>query len=510
MTASMQDTTALYDAAAGLDIDRVCVDDESLRAFSHAVQKLSSRLGDEAADSYWRPVLARLRRVRWELATVPLPFDHPAFGLEDSAAFLSDRLQDCARVFPSHAEAAERITAQLADLSGRNDDPLGDAVRSLPLDGKSAFVLLRDARHAAAVEGTLAGPAGLAVLTPPQLADSAVHDAAAVIGPARWFPPHVFAAPRARRMYIAHFTWLRDDPLDPRIFAGSRMGAAPRGSSLPAYGGRGAPGSMIDPSELLPVTDWAAIASGTGGSTDATDERPDTVEAYLMLLASEQAVYVEAEEGSRAYVVELGSSRELHMVPTRSIQPGTYIVNRVGGEGDYIPAIADSLLGEHAPRLRAAQRRWKEPLRELVETVGVRAMLSRLEAAGAERANRANLRRWLSAGSIRTEHYADFAALMNLAGLAEETAELWRDMEVIDKAHRRAGQRVRALLVKEILDGDTRQLEVRGWQDYDVEEIEGEGALRVARVEARYPDVLRVSSRQTRQLLPVERDLWQG
>src|SRR5581483_1940522 len=126
------------------------------------------------------------------------------------------------------------------------------------------------------------------------------------------------------------------------------------------------------------------------------------------------------------------------------------------------------------------------------------------------RANRANLRRWLSAGSIRTEHLADFAALLRVAGLQEETDELWRDMEVIDQAHRRAGQRVRALLVREILEGDTRELEVRGWQDYDVEEIEGEGALRVARVEDRHPDPLRVSTRLTRQLLPVDRDLWQG
>ena len=45
----------------------------------------------------------------------------------------------------------------------------------------------------------------------------------------------------------------------------------------------------------------------------------------------------------------------------------------------------------------------------------------------------------------------------------------------IDQAHRRAGQRVRALLNREIQKGDTRDLERRGWQDYDVEEIEGEG-----------------------------------
>jgi hypothetical protein len=400
------------------------------------------------------------------------------------------------------------VTALLEQLGSSGADPLGTAVRELAL-AQPAALLLHNARHGAAVEEGLARAHDLAVLTPAQLAGGGVYRGMAVIGPACWFPRHVFAAPKARDIHIVQFAWLSDQQIDARIFAGSEMGASGR-SALPAHGGTGIGGGGLASADLLPVTDWAAIAAGTGGAGGAAAERPDTVDAYLLLLASEQAVYVEAEDGSRAHIAELGSSRELHMIPTRSIQPGTYIVNRLGGEGDYIPAIADTLLGQEAPRLRAAQRRWKEPLRQLAESIGVQSMLSRLEAAGAERANRANLRRWLSAGSIRTEHRADFAALMKVAGLEEETDQLWRDMEIIDQAHRRAGQRVRRLLVREILDGDTRELEVRGWQDYDVEEIEGEGALRVARVEARHPDTLRVSSRQTRQLVPVERDLWQG
>lgn len=507
MTASVQDTTELYEAAGSLQLDRVCVQDEAFQSFSLAVRELQSRLGDDASDSYWRPVLRRLRRARWELAMVPLPFSHRAFEIEDAAASLSERLRDCKHVFPAHAAAAEEVTARLAALGSGDADPLGAAVRELPVPWPSAL-LLNNARHADAVEESLAGPLGLAVLTPAQLAGSGVYSAMAVIGPGCGFPHQVFTAPKARVIRVVQFAWLNDPPIDARIFAGSEMGAG-GGSSLAAHGG-GSQGSTLASAELLPVTDWAAIAAGTGGSSDMREERPDTVNAYLLLLASEQAVYLEAEEGSRAYVAELGSSKELHMVPTRSIQPGTYLVNRVGGEGDYIPAIADSLMGEHARRLRAAQQQWKEPLRELASSIGVQSMLSRLEGAGCERANRGNLRRWLSAGSIRTEHYADFAALLKVAGLEEETEELWRDMEVIDQAHRRAGQRVRALLVREILDGDTRDLEVRGWQDYDVEEIEGEGALRVARVEARHPDTLRVSARVTRQLLSVDRDLWQG
>ncbi len=329
----------------------------------------------------------------------------------------------------------------------------------------------------------------------------------AVIGPACWFPHHVFAAPKASDIRVVQFAWLSDQEVDPRIFAGSQMGAAER-SALPVHRGAGLNGGGISSADLVPVTDWAGIAAETGGSAGVPAERTDMVDSYLLLLASEQAVYVEAEVSSRAYIAELGTSRELHTVPTRSIQPGMYIVNRLGGEGDYIPAIADTLLGVDADRLRAAQRRWKKRLRDLVESVGVQAILSRLEAAGAVRANRVNLRRWLSADSIKTEGRADFAALMEVAGFEDETDELWRDMETIDGAHRRAGHRVRQLLVKEILEGDTRDLEVRGWQDYDVEEIEGEGALRVVRVEARHPNTLRVSSRQTRQLIPIGRDLW--
>ena len=81
---------------------------------------------------------------------------------------------------------------------------------------------------------------------------------------------------------------------------------------------------------------------------------------------------------------------------------------------------------------------------------------------------------------------------MRVIGAEDQAAALWRDMSNIDQAHLRAGQRVRGLLNRQILKGDTRELERRGWQDYDVAEIEGEGALSVARVEARGPETVTV------------------
>jgi len=212
----------------------------------------------------------------------------------------------------------------------------------------------------------------------------------------------------------------------------------------------------------------------------------------------------------RHNVVALGAEKELRQIPTRSSEPGTYLVTREGGEGDYMPAIADWLLGRQAAALRAAQRQWKSLLQELVDRLGLRDVVRLLEDAGSPRATEVNARRLASDGSIRTQNYHDFHAIMSVIGLEAEAEDLWNQMALIDQAHLRAGQRVRALLEREILRADTHELERRGWMDYDVAEIEGEGALRVARVEARAPETVQVSGRTTRQPFPVERDLWQG
>lgn len=266
----------------------------------------------------------------------------------------------------------------------------------------------------------------------------------------------------------------------------------------------------MESKELVPVTDWSAIVSSTGAAAEHGGEREQTVDAYLLMLASDQAIYLEAEEGSRAYVVEIAEGKELHQVSTRSIQSGSYLVTRVGGEGDYIPDIADALLGDEAPRLRAEQLRWTGDLQTLITEIGLAAVCDRLKDAGSGRASPSNARRWASDSSIRTASFADFLAIMQVIGLEPEAESLWRDMDLIDQAHLRAGQRVRALLNREIRQGDTNELERRGWQDYDIAEIEGEGALRVARVEARAEDPVRIGPQKARRLIAVERDLWQG
>lgn len=511
MTTGMREASELYETAAALTVGRVCVEDATLRSYSLRLRRFLGQLGADADDPYWKPVLARLRRARWELATVPLPPAHASLGLRESAQFVAGQLRTCKSVFPAHASAAMELAGALAEVSELESDPLGAAARRLCERPGSVVVILRDGRHAGAIEEHLGSAPNLTVRAARELdASSQVYDRAVVIGASGWFPRPVFAAPRARQIHIVQFDWLRDPPMDVAILPSAEGTEQAPWRGLAGYDGSRSGGGSMPSDELLPVTDWAAIAAGTGARGDQDAQRPDIVNAYLFLLASEQATYVEADEGSHAYIVELGASKELHMVPTRSILPGSYMVTRVGGDGDYIPAIADSLLGDEAARLRREQERWTSGLQQLIASTGIQTVANRLRAAGSPRAISSNIRRWASGGSIRTESYEDFLAIMQVIGLGEEAARLWQDMDRIDQAHLRAGQRVRALLNREIRRGDTQELESRGWQDYNVEEIEGEGALRVARVEARDPDLVRVNARQTRQLLAVERDLWQG
>jgi hypothetical protein len=234
------------------------------------------------------------------------------------------------------------------------------------------------------------------------------------------------------------------------------------------------------------------------------------VDAWLYLLASGDGVYLEAGEGSRAYVVELEVDVSIHQELTSQIVSGDFLVLRTEGEGDYIRAIADSILGRKAAGLREMQAWWKQCLADRVRRSGLHAVRGALEEAGAIRANDQNIRQWVRPDNIRTRAPEDFSAILEVIGARARLNEIWEGMGLIDSAHRKAGHQVRQLLVELLLHGDSSALVAHGWADFDVAEIEGEGALRVARVDDRAPSTERVPRSRTRRPFAVGEGLWLG
>jgi hypothetical protein len=555
---------ALHVVAGDWEGERRLVEHPELEAFSQLTGKFCAALGESAEEGFWGPVVRMLKRARWDAATAPLPLSSPATGLADAARDAVPRLQRCKHVAPELAAAAEDLADRLTALAASDDDPLGDAMRgalrsrlamlevssaSEETENASALdraastvdaehgedpgatadtegmdeteaaappavaVLLRSGRYLPEVEAVVAGlGAHISVITSAELMASAPLDVVVTIGPSAWFPAPVVRAPRAGHMIFVYPAWIRDAEPQARLLAGSSaVGVRSRISRAPTRVTAPFDDALpLTPAEdWVPSADWKAI-SAVGRRRVGEDAGSDPVQAWLFALASGDGVYLEAGEGSRAYIVELDGDVAVRQELTSQIEIGDVIVLRTEGEGDYIRPIADSILGRNARALREMQAGWKRQLAEKMSELGTRGLRRALDNAGAVRATDNNIRQWLRPDTIRPRDPADFSAITAVIGARERFRELWDGMGAIDSAHRRAGFQVRALLVEELVGGDRSLLISQGWADFDVEGIEGEGALRVARVEGRAPDAQLIPRTRTRRPFTIGRDLWLG
>lgn len=501
---SLTRISELYDLAATWEGDRVLVEHPGIERFSAGVGELLGSLGEDQHEDFWAGITRPLKRLRWVLATTPLPVNHPAQDVRGVADAVVPRLRQCRHTAPSLAHQAGELADLLEHLWACGDDPLGDAVRQGSGGSLSGVVLLL-------ADGRLADTVAEAfpesrVLTAPQLLRTQTATAIA-IGPSAWFSPAIIRAPRAEHLTFTYFGWLRDRDPEPDLLVGSpsRVRSAiakPPGRSasrvpLPA-------GPDSDAADWLPRIEWNAVTRVARRNAGSGHGEP--VPAQLFVLVSGDGVYLDVKDGAQAYIAELEDEINVRQVPVSSLREGTFLILRTAGEGDYIRELADSLLGTRAAHVRSLQARWKQKLAHELEEYGARAVCSRLTRLGAPRAREDNVRRWAAPDSIRPNDARDFAAICQLVG--EPAEELWAAMSVIFTAHLQAGNEVRKLLVEEIRKADSADLLRRGWSDYDVESIEGEGALRVARIAGRAPDALDVPRSRLRKPFELSEDLW--
>jgi len=506
----------LYEAASTCHMDRLAVDHAGVRGFAQSLGAFQKRLGTDASDEYWLPVLRILRRARWELSSVPLPLDHPGLDLVFSAEAMRDRLRDVADVYPRVSEPARLLLEQVEHLAQSEADPLGDAVVELLAKEKDesldSGVLLKNASMGTAVRQHL-GQRGVQVT--PVIAEGLRRQMGPsrliAIGPRRWFPTYVTAAPRTKNLTFVHFRWIRDPDQDDGAFPVSLPGSSSiqvpaHPLSEPAESGE----SFVEAEDLLPRIDWEAIvAQHAGPREDEYD--PDVASASLYALAGGLAVYLDASPGARTYVVDLegDEGRRVHQEVTSQIDSGHFVLLRSEGGGDYIRAVADRILREDAARLRTLQEKWKELLRDKIRSQGLHRVTEQLSKHGCDEPSKMNVRYWSSRDSIATGEYRDFQAILRFVRLENEADDLWSAMKMIRAAHVRAGQHIRRLLSARVVAADVSELRERGVMHFDLG-AQGGGKLSAYRVEAKAPQQVTLSRRQLRHPFTLERDLWHG
>lgn len=502
---NLDETTALYELAAGWTGDRVLIEHPAIEQFSAGVSALLAGLGDEQHEDFWAGLSRPLKRLRWLLATTPLPVNHPANAVQATADAVVPRLRQCRHSAPALAERAEALADLLEHFWACGDDPLGDAVRAHAAGAYVPVVIVLADGHAAPVVGDAFGPS-FRPLTVSQLLRTRTEHAIAV-GPSAWFDAELLRAPRAALLTFAYFGWLRDKEPELELLVGAQesqpspLGKPPARSSSRVI--LHAPATE-DARDWVPKIEWNAV--NRAARRHARDGHGEPVPAQLFVLVSGDGVYLDAKDGAQVHIAELEAEVTVRQVPVRSLRDGTFLIARTAGEGDYIRELADRLLGAQAAHLRQVQSRWKQKLGSEIAGAGIRAVSRRLTRLGATRASEENVRRWASPDSIRTQDPADFNAICRLAG--EPFEAMWASMGLIAAAHMRAGNEVRQLLVDEIRKADSADLLQRGWSDYDAESIEGHGTLRVARIAGRSPAIEDVPRNRLRKPFKVNGDLW--
>jgi hypothetical protein len=473
-----------------------------LRKFSLLLKSLSHQLGETAEDEFWLPLLRELKGFWYEICAAPL-----------SGAYLKDRAHYarraliasqhiCELAYPDFVPYMQELSKQLQSLSETKLDLLLDKVKDVVRGerlNQSAIVITRS-RLISLVEDAirpLSRSIVCEVITPESLRAGACYDSLILVGPPYWFPPFVFSAPRAGRISVVRYKWLRGSPAPEAVFAAPLKHT---GSRLPNFDGGETDDEADTWDALLPASGVAYLARVAANQLAAPDD--DAVEARAFVLEDGEIVFLETE-GASALVIDTNekAANRVKRLETSQIEPGMFLLLRTEGGGDYILPVANRILGGYADSARQRQKRWKQLLRAAVRRNDLHAVIVELERYGCTIAREINVRHWMSERSIKTKRRIDFDAIMQLVGLKDEANDYWETMEVIDRAHKKAGFHIRELLLDLVNKSDLTMLDRRGMLPFELPDKDA-GSLTAFRVKSVSPQTYTVAASRIGELLP--------
>lgn len=501
--APLTQTSRLYACSRTAILTSSFISFPALAQFHSNLIDISRRIGNWNEDSFWNDFLRPLRRYRFDICASPWTAGFLSDYTLDRCKVASDHIKNIDQTHPSLVKVAYALLDSLYEISESGHDPIIKSLQTLAAglskDGfakKDVAVLIKESRLVAvAREALLTVPEidQWPILVPHNLRQQETYDQIIVIGPPYWYPEHVFTAPRATSITILCYDWMAR--------AVERWKPEPALIN-PAKGSRRAIQIRIDhmPPDLG-ISDDDILVSGPDIEGWLNKEQrkydrlsgDDVVEARLLILEDEKAVFVEAEDDAKVFVIDLNeeSDKRVKRIPYSLLEPEMYVLLRTSGGGDYVVPVADRLLGEQAEALRDRQHTWKARLRLATKYSSVEDVIARLKTHGSGIATYQNVRNWMSDRSIGTRDLSDFSAIMALVGLGEHTPIYWEVTKKLRSAHHRAGLQIRDRLLAEVNSSDLAELERRGFMEFTLGEQDA-GSLTAYRIRSIAPRTIEV------------------
>ena len=460
------------------------VDHQVFHRFCERSRRFLRALSDAESPDYWRNFARVVARYRFKLTAAPLSFREGATILGVQPERLRSLMLQSAAIYPELGSAARQVGELLLELAACDENPIMDALLSITdAEQKVAtVVMLRDSGLVDVVQHALrARGRPFEVVSIGGYRCLCDFSRLILIGPARWFPEHLFSAPQVSEIEVINYRWNRSRWRPHPSFVCQHSPPPTPLEEDPTEDG--------DVEEAWPELDWDVLVQRASGfSEPAGHDSHEPVEAQLFSLQGGYAVFLEASVSSLVIDFDEDEDSRVKRVETREIEPGVCVLLRTIGGGDYVVPVADRLLGARARSLRRAQGSWKELLRSRVRDSSLLEVSIALVDQGSERANEGNLRNWMSERSIRPQDQRDFAAIMKLIGRGPDFESYWSMMGDIQAAHQRAGQAIRKKLLEQVRGTDVAPLIKTGRIVFALPEAEG-GTLTAFRVEGRSPQL---------------------
>lgn len=501
----------LYTSTKDVEITQHYVANAILRDFCIQLYSLEDALGELAEQDYWRSFLIPLKRIRFGLSAAIFTNDYRMSRIGNILQGSKQHLKHCEKLYPNEANLATIVVSYLQNVYDKiSVDPLKEKLYELSDNCDDVVWVIKESRFIPDVESIvehLSLEDTVTVIHPRQLRQLKMYKRIIFVGPSRWFPNSAFTAPRSTDIHLVIYDWISDRIQFSKVFdqplksSTSSNRTTIRRSGIPDK-------KSIDPEKMLIITDKLATIRSKISQYQSNDY--DAIEAISVFLERGWVVFIDATENANTLIIDLEQEVEerIQRIPVTKIHPGTFILVRTGGGGDYILPVADRILGEEAQKARELQRNWKQLLRQYVDRQGLLETSIELIDLGSDIANEINVRNWMSPRSISTRSYNDFLAIMRLIHLEPKAEKYWSYMKMINSAHRSAGYKIRDLLLNQVRDVDVNLLQKQGKMDFKLDE-DDEGGITAFRVESVATEPVSIPYSQVGQPIELDATVWQ-
>lgn len=515
-TPSLDAVTKLYNRETELYFVRFR--NSRLAGLNKAIFNLFRSLGEQKELFIWPDIIIKLKRIRFELATTPVP-PKQIINAEVLTS-LNAPLSICQDSFPDTFNQLSYIIQILAELQ-EQENILMDWIEDQCIKNNSlkTCLCLLQSRHVLPVEhmiqtGNTPHRINMEVTSPQGLKNFKFFDRIFFCGSINLFAENqfrnvefVWRAPRAPKLYFLSYDWIRDN-FEPKPTLDVKANRIPV-KVIELKNFETEMDEVNDPQEInndgvinAGDIDFSPVELILSESSAPTTETHDAIcDSRLLSLEDGSFLYKEIESSSR--IVQFGDQTEIIKIENKKLETGMPLIVRTEGSGDSIAAVADMLFGENAEIIRSKQDEWKIAFRKkLFFYATAHEVATILTSLGAPTANEINVRNWQRNDTIKPKSKEDFRAIMKFSGLEGLTDMYWDNARKIDLMHKQAGKKISKLLLDKINDSTKGDLEKYGRIDVEIQGLAGK--VSVIGIESISPNICQVPSSKLNKVLNIE------